>query len=278
MCGAFRNVNGSNSHAAHNYPTIEIGPQVMRNAGESKQTHAAETIYATINKNLKNTKQQKTMKSNGHNGRFLSTAGPFDPRWKQSSGLHFIYLSICPSFIIFQPCFVVSFCFDTILTVTRPENVKIKLALYATRASTTSLLCVGASMLCVCVCMSILGNGRRVPHSLCKRQNGQTNGRRPPYGPAATLTRSDVAHIPNPRDDNTRRDTRASPKMDAFVRRNGSFPRMSEKEAEGREQTSAEGNRWTENMRGKKRDCSSVTHERRLFHHRGLKILHNVSF
>lgn len=44
----------------------------MRNAGESKQTHAAETIYATINKNLKNTKQPKTMKSNERDGSFPS--------------------------------------------------------------------------------------------------------------------------------------------------------------------------------------------------------------
>lgn len=148
----------------------------------------------------------------------------------------------------------------------------------ATRASTTaSLLCVGVSMLCVCVCMSILGNG--VAHSLCKQQNGQTDGRSPPYGPAATLTHgtrwaalspqipvdrvgSDIAHIPNLRDNtqavthkhviNTR-ETHVRRWAEGFVHRNGSFLRMSEKEAEGREQMSAEGNRWTENMRGKER-------------------------
>lgn len=52
----------------------EYGLQVTKNAAESKQTHAAETICAIINKNLKNTKQQKTMKSNEHdnNGSFPS--------------------------------------------------------------------------------------------------------------------------------------------------------------------------------------------------------------
>lgn len=107
-------------------------------------------------------------------------------------------------------------------------------------------------------------------------KNGQTDGRSPPYGPAATLTHatrraalspqipvdrvgSGIAHIPNLRDNTlgsnaqTRGETHVRRRADGFVHRNGSFLRMSEEEAEGREQMSAEGNRWTENMRGKER-------------------------
>lgn len=118
--------------------------------------------------------------------------------------------------------------------------------------------------------MSILGNGRRVAHSLCKQQNVQTDGKGPPYGPAVTLTHgtrwaalspqiplgrvgSDIAHIPNLRDNTQAITHKRAEKHTCVAERNGSFLRMSEKEGEGREQMSAEGNRWTENMRGKER-------------------------
>lgn len=72
---------------------------------------------------------------------------------------------------------------------------------------------------------------------------------------------SDIAYILNLRDNTqavTRKNTRrkkhtcVAEQTDSW-HRDGSFLRMSEKEAERREQMNAEGNRWTENMRGKER-------------------------